>query len=206
MPYNIAQECNIYGPIDQARCCLDAWLAEESRFLPDRQKERTAALMARYFHVEEAVTDELMMSFLRHYSGMREIDVEDPRSVRMEIKALLDQARVQDILPNNVFLKKVLVSFIGGICLTLALVLSWHLENKKITEAQQAILQDRVRNITHQSSDTHPATVWAAVKKPLDVSRIEDISYWDFDESLALLENWPASVPGARMGAVVNRQ
>ncbi len=198
MTADLVNSCDIYGPIEQATRCLDRWLTEENRFMPLRHKERVAALMARYFHVEDAVTDDLMLSFLRHYSGLREIDIEDPQSVRLEIKALLDQSQVQVPgagISGYVFITRALMAFAGGVLITVLLVLSWQLENKKITDAQKATLQDKVREIVRLHPDIHPATVWADVKRPMKVARVEDISYWDFDESLEILEKWPASTP-----------
>ena len=58
----MTQTLDIYGPINQAQRCLDAWLAEEGRSLPKTLKIRASALMARYFLHEDDVNDALMMS------------------------------------------------------------------------------------------------------------------------------------------------
>src|SRR3989304_6846467 len=86
------KKLDIFAPLEQAAACLDIWLRQEKRRLTAGQKQRAAALIARYFHYEDEVTDQLMLSFLRHYSGRHDVDMEDPASVRMEIKAVLDKS------------------------------------------------------------------------------------------------------------------
>ena len=91
------------APLAQAARCLDLWLKEEGRDLSPRQRQKAAALIARYFFYEDCTTDALIMSFLRHYAGFRAIDMEDPASVRQALKTVLDQSVIAEPLPSPFF-------------------------------------------------------------------------------------------------------
>lgn len=174
---------DLYAPIEQARRCLDLWLAEEGRDMDEKRRQRASALMARYFMHEEQATDQLMLSFLRHYSGHREVDIDDMASVKMEIKALLDQS----VPASPPTARRVSVAFAVGLVLALALAGGWQASQRKITQEQQAELRGIVDDIVAAQEGVTHAAVWTRVKKPLAVDRYQDISWWDFDESREML-------------------
>ena len=185
MTFHVFNERDILQPIQQARRCLDRWLVDEKLQMPELQRVRTAALMARYFHNEDIVTDELMMSFLRHYSGKRDIDMEDPLSVRAEIKTLLDEAMpVVQIKNSQRFIDALCLCIVAGV-----LIFSvFHVSTWRITPQQQLQLKQAVDQVVHEGrgGGTH-AAVWAKVKAPLGVRSYQEISYWDFNDVRAEL-------------------
>ncbi|MBI1215889.1 MAG: hypothetical protein GC185_08735 [Alphaproteobacteria bacterium] len=173
------RQMDIYGPLERAGRCLDIWLKEEGRQLEPLQRQRAAALMARYFHYEDEVTDELMLSFLRHYSGRREVDMEDPTSVRMELKSVLDAASSAARPSRALHIMAVTL----GLCLLLTLSgAGWALAHAKITPAQQAQLKELVAKVAEheKAKGTSTAAVWAQVKHPLHLRRYQDMSWWDY--------------------------
>jgi hypothetical protein len=184
---------DVFGPIEQARRCLDLWLKEEKRRMDAPQRQRAAALIARYFLHEDQVTDRLLLSFLRHYSGRKEIDIEDPASVRREIKALLDQSR-----PRSLAIAAWERAVAGAaLCVILALSSAgaWHYAHKKITPAQQAELRMLVDDNAARGSLTHPRDR-SEIKAPLEVKSYRDISWWDYAESKERLLGMKAA-PGS---------
>lgn len=185
MTFNVFNEGDILQPIQQARRCLARWLVDEKLQMHELQRVRTSALMARYFHNEDIVTDELMMSFLRHYSGKRDVDMEDPMSVRAEIKDLLDETT--PVIQNNNWQR-----IVNGIslCIIAAVVVVSivHVSTWRITPQQQSQLKSAVDQVVHEGrgGGTH-AAVWAKVKAPLGVRSYQEISYWDFNDVRAEL-------------------
>jgi hypothetical protein len=180
------KKLEIFAPIEQATRCLEIWLKAEKRFLTGKQKQRVAALMARYFHHEDGMTDQLMLSFLNHYSGEHEVDMEDPTSVRMEIKAVLDKSRLYD--HATVSRRRILATaVIAGMMTALALG-AWGFSHQKITREQQAELKEMVHRIAELDRDTTHAAIWAEVKEPLQVRSYQDISWWDYYQSKTRLE------------------
>ncbi len=135
------QKLDISGPIKQAERCLDQWLKEENRSLPAAERQRVAALVARYFYHEDEVTDQLILSFLRHYSNGNVLDMEDPASVRMEIKSVLDQSRVRQSVP--ILRVAVGLSFVA---LVAAGAYGWNAAHEPIT---RAILLDLYKQLKY---------------------------------------------------------
>jgi hypothetical protein len=178
---------DVYGPLEQAARCLDRWLAEEGRRIDAFSRQRAAALMARYFHYEDEVTDETMLSFLRHYSGKRELDMEDPTSVRMTLKTVLDaslvaaeKSRLGRRIAIAVFAVALAVLGGGG----------WVATHARMTAAQQTHLKTLVAQVAaHEKSvGATTAAVWSGVKKPLHVRRYQDISWWGYYRAALRLE------------------
>ena len=187
------QKLDLLGPIEQATRCLEIWLESEKRYLTEKQKQRTAALMARYFHHEDEVTDQLMLSFLRHYSGEHDVDMEDPTSVRMEIKAVLDKSQPYD--PSAYGKRRLLTAFIVGVIIMAVTFSAWNISHKKITKEQQAELKSLVHQIVlHDPKATH-AGVWADLKEPLQVKSYQDIIWWNYNKSRDILEKRLKSIP-----------
>ncbi len=207
MAYDFTKSCDIYGPIEQARRCLDIWLREEGRLLPQVQKERAAALMARDFYHEDDAPDQLMLSFLRHYSGRFEIDMEDPTSVRMEIKALLDKSSFAPVAvpaPAASFGRHALMAAGVGVVLTILAFFFWALAHKKITTAQQAELKGLVVQIVKLNPALSHSAIWSKIKAPLDVRSYEDISYWDYREARQIVEKELSRLEKRSVGAGVS--
>lgn len=177
----LEKKLDIRGPLDQAERCLDVWLKEENRTLTKLQRRRVVALMARYFHYEDDVTDELMLSFLRHYSGRGTVDMEDPASVRLEIKAVLDRAEERKPL----WLKE---GWAVASVLTALLLLGWGFMHQKISREQQAELKALVHTVDVLDTEKTSAAIWKTVKAPMKVRRYEDMTWWDYRRSRALLE------------------
>lgn len=194
MANHFVKTWGIRAPIDQAGRCLDLWLKEEERAMPKRWRARTAALLARYFQHEDEVTDQLMLSFLRHYSGWREIDMEDLSSVRMEIKTLLDKSAPKGMQPLNM-----LFAVTAAVVMTIICFCGWEMSRLKLTAEQQSSLKMRIRKIVSQNPGITHAAVWARIKKPIDVRRYQDISYWDYNKIIEMLDKWPAGASGAGM-------
>lgn len=182
MPQKLEQALDFAAPITRARRCLARWLKEERRHLDAALQSRAAALIARYFLHEEGVNDALILSFLRHYSGKKEIDLEDPASVRMELKSVLDQAApAARAAPSR------WRAFAAGAGIALALLAAWALSTATITRGQQAELKSLVGEIS-ASAGVPPAALWAEIKRPLGVSRYEDILWIHYPRARAVLE------------------
>lgn len=182
----LTQGLDIYGPIERARRCLDSWLKEESRHLPEMRRRRVAALMARYFHYESDVNDQLMFSFLRHYGGHREIDMDDPSSVRMEIKELLDTS----VPCSESFLARTLRAAAIVSMVAFPAYFVWDAAQWKITPEQQATLKAQVEKIVTLDAGVTSARVWSKVKKPLEIRSYHHISYWHYDDAREMLDKW----------------
>lgn len=176
---------DIFGPLKQAERCLEKWLRQEKRTLTANQKQRAAALMARYFHYEDEVTDQLILSFLDHYAGKNTLDTDDPTSIKMEIKAVLDQSRTYE--PESV-VQRFLTAVMAVLMLTVAGTGGWEIANKKITKQQQVELKSLVRQITVLDQEASPAAVWSGIKTPLRVRSYQDISWWHYRQSHAALQ------------------
>lgn len=184
---DIAKALRTLEPLQQAERCLDIWLKENRRRLPRDDRARVAGLMARYFHYEDTVTDQLMLSFLRHYSGQREIDMEDPTSVRMEIKAILDRTTARP----SYFHPIAFAAVVGAIVTMLSFFL-WDMSQLTVTPRQQEALRAKVERIASRDPGVSRAAVWSRIKKPLSISRYENISYWDYDDAEKMLDDWLA--------------
>jgi hypothetical protein len=178
------KKLDIFGPIEQAERCLDQWLKEEKRFLPARQRQRVAALMARYFQYEDEVSDQLMLSFLRHYSGHGAVDMEDPTSMRMEIKAALDKSRERASFLDGAGRGAAVLAAFGVL---LAGLYGWELTHRPITRGEQAELKALVRQIGELAADRTTAAIWKTVKEPLQVKSYQEMTWWDYRRSRAML-------------------
>ncbi len=180
------KKLDILGPIEQAERCLDFWLREENRLLTEKQRQRATALMARYFHHEDGVTDQLMLSFLRHYSNNNEIDMEDPASVRMEIKAVLDKSQMQ--VSALYSWKRVLTGFLVGVLMMAVNLGGWEATHRKITREQQAELKDLVHQIDVLDRNKTAAAIWNEVKTPLQIKSYQEMSWWDYRQGREMLK------------------
>jgi|GEM_PF-2648978 len=187
------------APLAQAARCLDAWLAEEGRRLPSRQRRKAAALIARYFLYEDCVTDALIMSFLRHYAGFRAIDMEDPASVRQALKTVLDQSQVAEPPPPAFLSRAYVLAAAVFLCLFLAaLYFRPAPASATITPAQQAALKQQVQIITALDDAATPAAVWAAVKAPFAVRSYKYLTATDYAAAKAFLDDWIARLEQPR--------
>ncbi len=176
---NIATLQSVYAPITQAARCLDAWLAEDGHSLSPRQRQRASALIARYFENEESVSDELILSFLRHYGGFGVVDLDDPQSVRQSLKDVLDRRQPRkDVYPLRILLA------ITMLCLT-AIVMVYYL-SLPITLAQQKELREAVASHAAEKQ-VSPVSVWADIKSNLGVRRYADIKRSYYDDALQML-------------------
>ncbi len=175
----MTQALDIYGSLDQARRCIDVWLEEEGRYLPDPLRQRAAALMARYFLHEQDVTDALMLSFLRHYSGLGAVDLDDISSVKMELKSVLDKSAHLETARLSRVRRKGGIFFGAGVAVTMLAFLLWHAATLKISREQQAQLRLMVEEVATVHKVSH-ASVWARIKGPLAVERYQDIPWWQY--------------------------
>lgn len=169
------------APLAQARRCLDLWLREEGRRMPARQRQRAAALIARYFANEDAASDALILSFLRHYSGFGAVDLDDPLAVRQELKTTLDRSTASAAHSRRLLW---LSSASGLVFVAAVLAVLW-LSQQTLTLAEQQSLRRAVaaRAVV---AGVAPATVWSAIKRELDVNRYQDIRRWDHDAAMRL--------------------
>lgn len=173
------KKLDILGPITQAQRCLDQWLKEEGRAMTSAQKKRAAALMARYFQYEDEVTDTLMLSFLRHYSGKTAVDMEDPSSVRLEIKAVLDTAH--PAVPDR-------RRWLAALLLLGALAAAgFAATQRQITREEQAELKALVRVADAADPEKTSAAIWREIKAPAGVRRYEDLTWWDYRRARKIL-------------------
>lgn len=177
----------IFAPLQQARQCLDRWLAEENRSMPAYDRSRASALIARYFLYEDQVTDDLILSFLRHYAGKRMVDLDDPASVRRELKGLLDRSVIKRRNDDSE-IRHSIAAFAAGILICLLLVGGWKASQMTLTPLQQAELRMLVDRIADSSGTRAHAAIWATVKRQQGVRRYQDISYWAFGDSKRQLE------------------
>lgn len=192
----MARSLGIFQPLKQADRCVDQWLRENGRAMSRRDRRRVAGLMARYFHYEEDVTDQLMLSFLRHYSGQREIDMEDPASVRLEIKAILDRA-----VTRPPFIPPAVTALLLGMILSIAAFYSWDLSQMTVTPAQQQGLRERVEKIAAADGTLTHGAIWAQVKRPLNINRYDEMSYWDYSSAEKRLDEWLAEIEARKAAA-----
>jgi hypothetical protein len=101
--------------------------------------------------------------------------MDDAGAVKNEIKSLLDSAaprsEVRTIWPM----------FFAALGFLVALLVSgYHLSQKKITDQQARMLKEKVAEVVKQNPDLSAASIWARVKKDMDVKKYEDISYWRY--------------------------
>lgn len=186
------------APLAQAARCLDIWLEEEGRRLPPRQKQKAAALIARYFLYEDCVTDALIMSFLRHYAGFRAIDMDDPASVRHALKTVLDQSVPAEPLPPSFSSRAYVVAAAVFLCLFLAALYFRPVPAAAtITPAQQAALKARVQIITTLDKTATPAAVWAALKQPYAVRSYKYLPAAEYAAAKSFLDDWIARLERA---------
>ncbi len=174
----MTQLINIYAPIAQAERCLDLWLAEEGRVLHPRLKSRAAALMARYFLHEDDVPDALMLSFLRHYSGFGEVDLDDPACIRQELQSVLDKSAHVAGAEGHRHVS-VTKAALCGMIVTTVIFIGWNIMHKKITHDQQTALKNTVERIVAAEGVSH-ASVWAQAKREYGVARYQDIRWIDY--------------------------
>ncbi len=172
-----------FAPLAQAERCLDAWLIEEGRSMTARQRQRAAGLIARYFEHEDGVSDKLILSFLHHYSGMGAVDLEDPQAVRMELKAVLDRSAAAPPSAQTSRARLLIAACTGMLAMASILVVLY-LSQQTISLQQQQQLRAAVA-ARAQTQGVAPATIWADVKRDLQVTRYQDIRRWDFDRALA---------------------
>jgi hypothetical protein len=179
-------EAKTMAPLMQAGRCLDIWLAEEGRALSPRHRQRAVALIARYFAHEEDVTDQLILSFLRHYSGFSAIDLDDPHAVRHELKAALDRAGMAP--PRGTAHLRPWLAAATGVISTAAVLIVIFLSQQTLTPQQQQELRAAVA-VKARAEGLTTAAVWAEIKRDLDVSRYQDIRRWDYDAALVRIKS-----------------
>lgn len=177
------------APLSQAQRCLDLWLREEDRRMSHRQRQRTAALIARYFEHEDEVTDQLILSFLRHYSGFGAVDLDDPHMVRQELKAALDRAPAQ-VSPAAASHRRLLLAAITGMLAMAAVLVTLHLSQATLNDDEQAALKAAVA-ARAKAVNAAPATIWAGLKHQFNVTRYQQIRRWDFEDAKELVEKLP---------------
>ena len=182
------------APIERARRCLEIWLREEGLNLSRRKRQRAAALIARYFYNEEDLRDRLILSFLRHYSGFRDVDMEDISMVSQEIQATLDEAR--PALPffanprwamSASFFSALLVVILAAFLLFFRAP-SAVVPVGTISRVQQAQLKKMVDGIAVTHPHISRAAIWESVKKPLGIRSYADIPVSRFKEAERILE------------------
>ncbi len=183
---------DMQAPLAQATRCLNVWLKEEERRLPPKQRQKAAALIARYFLYEDCVTDALILSFLRHYAGFHAIDMEDPASVRQALKTVLDQSVIAEPLPSPFFLSPTYVRAAAVFLCLLMAVLYFRPAPaaEMISPMQQSALKQQVKKITALEADVSPAAVWAAVKQPFAVRSYKQLTTTDYAAAKAFLDEW----------------
>lgn len=171
-----------FAPIAQAARCLDVWLSEEGRSMTPRHRQRAAALIARYFEHEDDASDQLILSFLRHYAGMGAVDLEDPQAVRLELKSVLDRSIA---LPPSAQASRarLLIAMVTGMLATATVLVVFYLSQQTLTLQEQQQLRAAV---AARAVEQHiaPATIWADIKRDLGVVRYQDIRSWDFERAL----------------------
>lgn len=173
-----------FAPLAQAERCLDVWLAEEGRTMTARQRQRAAGLIARYFEHEDGVSDKLILSFLHHYSGMGVVDLEDPQAVRMELKAVLDRSSPHYAPAPASRLRLLLAAGTGMLAMASVLVV-FYLSQQTLTAQEQHVLRATVAQQADARGVT-PVTIWAEIKRDLDVPRYQEIRRWDFSRAMAV--------------------
>lgn len=173
------------APLAQAARCLDLWLREEGRHLSPRQHQRAAALIARYFAHEEDANDQLILSFLRHYSGFSAVDLDDPQAVRLELKAALDRAVVKPAARDW----RPWLSAITGVIATIAILGTVYLSQQTLTVLEQENLR---KAVAQKASETAvpAAAVWSEVKRATGVRRYADIRRWDRAKAEEAIKNF----------------
>lgn len=189
---------NMEAPLAQAARCLDLWLAEEKLSLDPRKKRRVAALIARYFYNEDILTDQLIMSFLRHYSGWHDVDMEDVGAVRQEIKRVLDETEpVPGHVNSNAGEEKNRAAFFYIVALLLGAAMIFtgvglSTQDVPVTRAEQEQLRLLVDHVVDLEKQAHGVNishqkVWSEIKKPLTVRSYQDMGRKDYEESRARL-------------------
>lgn len=169
------------APLSRAQRCLDQWLREEDRHLSPRQRQRAAALIARYFEHEDDADDALILSFLRHYGGMGLVDLDDPQAVRLELKTVLDRSISTPARHSRL---RLWVSVATGMVTMAVVLVTLYLSQQTLSPAQQAELRMVVAE-TAAARSVAPATVWAGIKRDIGVTRYQDIRRWDFTRAMA---------------------
>lgn len=178
------KKLNIMAPILQAMRCLDIWLKEENKCLPRHDRARIAALMARYFQHEDEVTDQLMLSFLRHYSKHTRLDMEDPTSVRLEIKSTLDRS-----VPRTSRQARAIASLAAFLIAAFLFASAWGLLHKRITRNEEEALRNLVNVVAMTERGATRASIWADIKEPLRARRYQDMTWWQYRRAAAMLQN-----------------
>ena len=192
------------APLVQAVRCLELWLAEEKLSLDPRRKKRVAALIARYFYNEDILTDQLILSFLRHYSGWHEVDLEDVGAVRHEIKRVLDETiPVSGPIPGSVSAvgareegRGTMFFYIVALALGAAMIFAGvglSGTNALVTRGEQEQLRILVDQVIDLEKQKHGVEIshqklWAEIKKPLTVRSYQDMTHKDYKESRQRLE------------------
>lgn len=198
---SLAQEAAL--PVEQARRCLDRWLDEESRHLPEGMRKRASALMARYFLYEDNVTDELLMSFLRHYAGFRVIDMDDPASVRAELKTVLDQSVAREPPAAHRFSARHYIFAAAVFGFLLMAVLLWQRPSPPINAMQERALKERVEKITALDPSLRAVTVWARLRAPFGIARYKQLTAAQYPQAQAMLDKWIADLEGGAGKAAI---
>lgn len=150
--------------------------------MTQRQRHRATALIARYFEHEDSVSDQLILSFLHHYSGMGVVDLEDPHAVRIELKTVLDRS-VAIVSTENTGKLRLIAAACTGMLAMASVLIVFYLSQQTLTMQEQQELRTAVA-IQAEARGTSSVTIWTKVKRDLGVARYQDIRRWDFDRAL----------------------
>lgn len=187
---------DLESPLSQAGRCLDLWLAEEGLSLDPRRRRRAIALIARYFHNEENLSDQLVLSFLRHFSGFGDIDMDDAGAVRREVARLLKGAIQRPGAVAEVNGRgsgaACLAVLVTGVFMIACGVMGYE-AGQPVTLAESVELRQLVDHVVDLEKarglqDVSHQRVWADLKRPLAVSRYQDMSRSEYRASRKLLE------------------
>jgi len=199
MSQNIPMSFEVEMPLIQAERCVDIWLSEAKMAIEPRQKRRAVALVARYFHGEENIKDALILSFLRHYSGWKDIDMEDMSAVSYEIKNVLDLAEPLDKqfeqkpythtpLPALYALAFCAIFFMA--CAVIYVMpFASKTPSTPISHQESLALRDLVHLVAVKRGEKH-LTVWAELKAPLKIRSYLDMDQKQYQNSKNKLIKW----------------
>jgi len=190
-------------PLIQAERCVDIWLREEKMAIEPRQKRRVVALVARYFHGEENIKDALILSFLRHYSGWKDVDMEDMSAVSYEIKNVLDLAEPLDKpldkqFEQNPYMRTPLpalyaMAFCAMFFMACAVIyvvpFASETPSVSISHQESLALRDLVHLVAAKRGEKH-LTVWAELKAPLKIRSYLDMDQKQYQSSKDKLIKW----------------
>lgn len=187
----------IEHPLTRMERCLEQWLVETGQDMGDIYKRRAAALLARYFEHEDDCTDHLVLSFLRHYSGLGHVDFDDIHDVRAKLADVLRHARIQPAVVGkpDAFLLAAVPMMVAFVLVAVASVL-WNTAIKPqpegvISRYQADLLRADIGRIAAQTLEKctlAPATprLWnVLIKQPHGLKSYFDLPAVSFETASA---------------------